>query len=386
MINFNSEQMPEKSVQKATGIFKLDVKDFVSEESFRTLVSVERKRTERSKKPFMVMLLNVSFISDAIKQNKFDNASAYVLYNTIAQSITSVTRDIDIKGWHEKGKTIGILFTEISIDSKNKILEKIKNSLIKNLFPEYASSIGISCSCYPVDNVTESNKLEIFYPDPARVSVKKHLRIIAKRSIDIFGSLAGLLIFSPIFLIASILIKLTSKGPVFFRQKRVGKGGKVFNIYKFRTMTVQNDESVHRKYMQDFIKGQAEGIVNEETGEIVFKLTNDSRITKIGKVLRKTSLDELPQFINVLLGDMSLVGPRPPIPYEVEAYELWHKRRVLETKPGITGYWQVEGRSVTNFDNMCRMDLQYIAKQSTRLDLKYIIKTPVVLLTAKGGY
>jgi len=151
-------------------------------------------------------------------------------------------------------------------------------------------------------------------------------------------------------------------------------------------MTVQNDESVHRKYMQDFIKGQAEGIVNEETGEIVFKLTNDSRITKIGKLLRKTSLDELPQFINVLLGDMSLVGPRPPIPYEVEAYELWHKRRVLETKPGITGYWQVEGRSVTNFDNMCRMDLQYIAKQSTRLDLKYIIKTPVVLLTAKGGY
>lgn len=386
MINFNSEQMPEKSVQKATGIFKLDVKDFVSEESFRTLVSVERKRTERSKKPFMVMLLNVCFIADAIKQNKFDNSSACVLYNTIAQSISSVTRDIDIKGWHEKGKIIGILFTEISIDSKNTILEKIKNSLIENLFPEYASSIGISCSCYPVDNVTESNKLEIFYPDPAKVSVKKQLRIIAKRTIDIFGSLAGLLIFSPIFLIASILIKLSSKGPVFFRQKRVGKGGKVFNIYKFRTMTVQNDESVHRKYMQDFIKGQAEGIVNEETGEIVFKLTNDSRITKIGKLLRKTSLDELPQFINVLLGDMSLVGPRPPIPYEVEAYELWHKRRVLETKPGITGYWQVEGRSVTNFDNMCRMDLQYIAKQSTRLDLKYIIKTPVVLLTAKGGY
>ena len=233
MINFNSEQMPEKSVQKATGIFKLDVKDFVSEESFRTLVSVERKRTERSKKPFMVMLLNVCFIADAIKQNKFDNSSACVLYNTIAQSISSVTRDIDIKGWHEKGKIIGILFTEISIDSKNTILEKIKNSLIENLFPEYASSIGISCSCYPVDNVTESNKLEIFYPDPAKVSVKKQLRIIAKRTIDIFGSLAGLLIFSPIFLIASILIKLTSKGPVFFRQERVGKGGKVFSIFKY---------------------------------------------------------------------------------------------------------------------------------------------------------
>jgi lipopolysaccharide/colanic/teichoic acid biosynthesis glycosyltransferase len=151
-------------------------------------------------------------------------------------------------------------------------------------------------------------------------------------------------------------------------------------------MTVQNDESEHRKYMQQFIKGQVEGDVNEDTGEIVFKLTNDTRVTKIGKFLRKTSLDEVPQFINVLIGNMSLVGPRPPIPYEVEEYDLWHKRRVLETKPGITGYWQVEGRSVTNFDNMCRMDLQYIAMQSTRLDLKYIIKTPVVLLTAKGGY
>ena len=200
------------------------------------------------------------------------------------------------------------------------------------------------------------------------------------------GSITGLLLFFPVFLVASVLIKLTSRGPVFFRQERVGKGGRTFKIYKFRTMTVKNDESEHREFMKQFIKGQSEGITDDTTGIKVFKLTNDTRVTKIGKFLRKTSLDEVPQFINVLLGDMSLVGPRPPIPYEVAEYDLWHCRRVLETKPGITGYWQVEGRSTTNFDGMVRMDLQYIAMQSLLLDLKVIVKTPLVLFTAKGAY
>ena len=173
---------------------------------------------------------------------------------------------------------------------------------------------------------------------------------------------------------------------MFFRQERVGKGGKSFKIFKFRTMTVKNDESEHREFMKEFIRGQAKGVTDETTGNKVFKLTNDCRVTPIGKFLRKTSLDEVPQFINVLIGNMSLVGPRPPIPYEVEEYDLWHRRRVLESKPGITGYWQVEGRSITNFDGMVRMDIRYIAMQSFMLDLKVIIKTPLALFTAKGAY
>lgn len=386
MINFSNDISLNKFIQKSTRNFKLDVKDFVSEESFRTLVSVERKRTERSKKTFMVMLLDVSFIEDGMVKNELDNTSALNALNCILQSIYSVTRDIDIKGWQERGKTIGILFTEISANSKNKILEKVKNSLIQNIFPEYVSKIGITCTCYPVDNVTEDGKMEILYPDPSKGPAKKKFRLAAKRVIDIFGSVFGLLVFSPVFFLAPILIRLTSKGPVFFRQERVGKGGKVFKIFKFRTMTVSNDSSQHQEFIEKYIKGEPCGIVDEETGSVVYKIKNDSRVTKIGKFLRKTSLDEVPQFLNVLLGDMTLVGPRPPIPYEVEKYDLWHKRRVYEAKPGITGYWQVYGRSSTNFDSMCRMDLQYIAHQSTLRDLKYIVKTLVVLLTAKGGY
>jgi lipopolysaccharide/colanic/teichoic acid biosynthesis glycosyltransferase len=151
-------------------------------------------------------------------------------------------------------------------------------------------------------------------------------------------------------------------------------------------MTVKNDDSAHREYMKQFIRGQAEAVKDETTGTKVYKLVDDTRVTPIGKFLRKTSLDEVPQFINVLLGDMSLVGPRPPIPYEVEVYDLWHRRRVLESKPGITGYWQIEGRSMTSFDSMVRMDIRYINTRSTLYDLKVILKTPLALLTAKGAY
>lgn len=151
-------------------------------------------------------------------------------------------------------------------------------------------------------------------------------------------------------------------------------------------MKVNNDESAHREYVTKLIKGQAEAVTDDTTGTKVYKIVKDPRITSIGQFLRKTSLDELPQFINVLLGNMSLVGPRPPIPYEVAEYHLWHKRRVLETKPGITGYWQVEGRSTTNFEGMVRMDLQYIRKKSFWLDIKVILKTPLALFTSKGAY
>ncbi|NLG19297.1 MAG: sugar transferase [Fibrobacter sp.] len=227
---------------------------------------------------------------------------------------------------------------------------------------------------------------KIFYPETADRSINQKVEAALKRSMDIMGSLVGLLLFSPVFLFASILIKFNSRGPVFFRQERVGKGGKTFRIYKFRTMTVRNDESEHREFMKQFIRGQAEGVTDAATGTKVFKLTNDARVTPIGKFLRKTSLDEVPQFINVLLGNMSLVGPRPPIPYEVQEYDLWHLRRVLESKPGITGYWQVEGRSITNFDEMTRMDIRYTAMQSALFDLKVILKTPLALFTAKGAY
>jgi lipopolysaccharide/colanic/teichoic acid biosynthesis glycosyltransferase len=361
-------------------------KGLISEESFKTMVEVERKRSDRSGKPFLVMLLDLNSIVNEKERYLGGRNSIMQFFNKVVKTITVETRDIDIKGWYETGKSIGILFTEITPEGKDKILEKIKSGLHK-VFREFASRINISCHWYPLDHSEFGNgKVQIFYPDPSELSLRKKISRISKRSIDILGSLIGLVIFSPLFLVVSIIIKLTSAGPVFFRQERVGKGGKIFKIYKFRTMTVKNDDSAHREYMKQFIRGQAEAVKDETTSTKVYKLVDDTRVTPIGKFLRKTSLDEVPQFINVLLGDMSLVGPRPPIPYEVEVYDLWHRRRVLESKPGITGYWQIEGRSMTSFDSMVRMDIRYINTRSTLYDLKVILKTPLALLTAKGAY
>jgi len=207
-----------------------------------------------------------------------------------------------------------------------------------------------------------------------------------KRGMDIAGSLMALLIFSPLFVVIALLIKLTSKGPMLFRQDRIGQYGKSFSFLKFRSMYVNNDASKHQEYVKQLIAGQAARKGGDGLSEGVFKLTDDPRITRVGKFLRRTSLDELPQFFNVLIGDMSLVGPRPPIAYEVEAYDLWHRRRLLEAKPGITGLWQVNGRSRVEFDEMVRLDLQYAKTWSPWLDLKILARTPKAMVAGEGAY
>ncbi len=201
---------------------------------------------------------------------------------------------------------------------------------------------------------------------------------IAKRALDVAGAPAGLVVFAPAFLLVPIPLKLTSQGPVFFRQKRIGKGGKPFTFLKFRSMYLNNDQEIHRAFVSRLIEGA------QEAG--VYKIEDDPRVTPVGRFLRKTSLDEIPRFFNVLKGDMSLVGPRPPLLYEVEQYNLWHRRRVMETKPGITGLWQVEGRSATTFDEMVRMDLRYVKGASLRLDLLLLFRTVSVLFSGRGAY
>ena len=200
--------------------------------------------------------------------------------------------------------------------------------------------------------------------------------------IDVLGSSVGLICLSPVFLAASVAIKFTSKGPVFFRQKRLGLNGKVFSVLKFRSMYTNCDPGSHKEYITKYIGRQKCAAV--EPG--VFKLTHDNRITPVGRWLRKTSLDELPQLINVFKGDMSLVGPRPPIPYECDLYDIWHRRRLLSCKPGITGLWQVMGRSRTTFDEMVRLDLKYISEWSLWLDLKILLMTPKAVFSGKGAY
>jgi lipopolysaccharide/colanic/teichoic acid biosynthesis glycosyltransferase len=183
--------------------------------------------------------------------------------------------------------------------------------------------------------------------------------------------------------LVSLAIKLTSPGPVIFRQLRLGRGGAPFMIYKFRSMRTDVDDRIHRDFVVELIRGAGGG---DGGGARVFKVQRDPRITRIGRLIRKTSLDELPQFFNVLKGDMSLVGPRPPLPYEAQNYRPWHLRRVLEMKPGMTGIWQVEGRSRVSFDEMVRMDLRYLREASFGLDVKLLLQTFKVVFRGDGAY
>jgi lipopolysaccharide/colanic/teichoic acid biosynthesis glycosyltransferase len=203
---------------------------------------------------------------------------------------------------------------------------------------------------------------------------------LMKRVMDIVGSILAITFTLPLVLVVAIAIKSTSRGPILFRQKRLGYHGREFMFLKFRSMYMDQPKG-HSDYVSS--------LVSEEFGKMgtngVFKLQNDPRITPIGTFLRRTSIDELPQFLNVLLGQMSLVGPRPAMPYEFKYYETWHKKR-LSIKPGITGPWQVSGRHRVTFDEMVEMDLKYAATQTFWLDLKILLRTPYVVLTGEGAY
>lgn len=192
---------------------------------------------------------------------------------------------------------------------------------------------------------------------------------------DIIGSLLGMIILIPVFILITVLIKLENRnGPVFFKQVRVGRNGKEFTIYKFRSM-ISNAEELKMLLLEQ----------NDIKDGPVFKMKEDPRVTRIGKFIRKTSLDELPQLINVLKGDMSLVGPRPPLPEEVAQYSNYEKQR-LKVTPGLTCYWQVSGRSNIGFDEWVRLDLKYMEERNMIIDLKLIFKTVFVLLGSKDAY
>jgi len=199
----------------------------------------------------------------------------------------------------------------------------------------------------------------------------------AKRGIDIAGAIVLLVSFLPLLLIIAALVRISSPGPVLFRQRRVGKHGRVFCMYKFRTMVANSDATIHQTYYRTLMRGHAKPMGG------MFKLTHDPRVTSVGLILRRFSLDELPQLLNVLKGDMSLVGPRPPIPYEAELYGQRERLR-LSVTPGLTGLWQVRGRNTLNFRQMVDLDIAYIEHWSLWLDLLILLRTPLVVITGRG--
>jgi lipopolysaccharide/colanic/teichoic acid biosynthesis glycosyltransferase len=303
------------------------------------------------------------------------------------------TRETDVAGWYKSDCVVGIMFTEIALDDRGTIVStmiaRLSDILRNHLSLEQLNRVSISFHVFPDDWDRGSRKRPsnpVLYPDLSKQAEAKRVPGALKRAMDILGSTVALILAAPLFLVIAVAIKVTSKGPVFFRQERIGQHGEHFIFLKFRSMENGNDASVHKEYVKQLISGKAERHPCNGNGEQVYKLTKDSRITRVGAFLRKTSLDELPQFYNVLRGEMSLVGPRPPIPYEVEAYDVWHRRRLLEAKPGITGLWQVSGRSRVTFDEMVRLDLRYAKTCSPWTDIKILLRTPLAVVMGAGAH
>jgi lipopolysaccharide/colanic/teichoic acid biosynthesis glycosyltransferase len=361
------------------------VASFVGEEEFRRMLCRERKRSERSRKHLLLMLVDC-------KRSKGRSADKPLL-EQVAGVVAREIRETDLAGWFESETVVGAIFTELgdaeAAAAIQTIETKISEGLHKAFKRDQVDKLQVAFYAFPDSWAGDGTGRSVsapLYPDLFEESQKKKTSLLIKRGMDIVGSACALLIFSPLFLILSAIIKLTSDGPVFFRQARVSQFGKHFTFLKFRSMKVSNSDSIHKDYVKNFIAGKADSSSSEGQKAPVYKITNDPRVTAIGRLMRRTSLDELPQFWNVFIGEMSLVGPRPPIPYELEAYDVWHRRRLLEVKPGITGLWQIHGRSSTTFDEMVRLDLQYSRTWSPMLDLKILLDTPRAVLMGDGAY
>lgn len=374
-------------LRKFSGHRRAGANDFITqnhglypEAYFLEKLVQERRRAERSNKPLMIMVLDAGYVRNQ------DNTGE--ITETLGERVNTCVRGTDICGLLKEGALIGVILTEVEADkidvAKHIVATKTREKLAAVLTDEMVSRIAISFRIYPEGGGGSGAFDMSFYPEITSGGGRKIGGELLKRSLDITGSIAGLLLFSPIFAFLPIFIKLTSKGPVFFCQDRIGRNGQKFKLLKFRSMYLDNDDVIHRQYVESLIKGEASGNGKSQGG--IYKIQGDPRVTPVGRFIRKYSIDELPQFINVLKGDMSLVGPRPPISYEVAHYCGWQRNRLIGKKPGITGLWQVTGRSSTNFDEMVRLDLRYLKGWSIALDVRILMRTPLAVLKTKGAY
>lgn len=359
--------------------------ELLSEELFIKLLSIERKRTERSGRRFVLMLLDPGKLLDA----GWNTDPICRLIGTLSQTV----RDTDLRGWYREHSIIGVIFTELDTEADKAVIEIISDKLTASLESALgiseAGEIKLSFHLFPEDwsCADPDDPLSATLRTSIRgIARKRRTSLFAKRSIDVIGSLLGLLLCLPVIALIAVAIKLTSKGPVLFRQTRLGQHGKEFTFLKFRSMYTNNDHQIHQEYVSRFIDGNMGTHNGAHQHQAVYKLTRDPRITPLGRMLRAASLDELPQFLNVLNGDMSLVGPRPPVEYEFTRYRLWHKQRLMGVKPGITGAWQVEGRSRVTFDDMVRLDIRYARTWSVWLDIKIMLMTPRAVITGSGAW
>jgi lipopolysaccharide/colanic/teichoic acid biosynthesis glycosyltransferase/GGDEF domain-containing protein len=415
-----------------SAMFEAELKScLISREDFLTRMRHERLRSERYETPLSLVVMDIkALMHDLVGPGKMRTR---VFSRHIVEALRNSTREYDIKGWYHEGRA-GILTPNTDESgaralARNLIMDlarrfgpeshgkehKVSRSITLASLPAYGSSLPANdhkTKAKPSPVRARDYRSSSHAPDSRTLSLRsikggavdvalvtwpisielltyeqaRRLQLKLKRAMDVLGSLFGIALFGPLMLFIALLIKITSPGPILFRQRRLGFLGNPFTFLKFRSMKVNSDESVHRQYVTKLIKGDNGAINNGTPAQPVYKINGDPRVTWLGRFLRKTSLDELPQFFNVLTGDMSLVGPRPPIPYEYDSYQRWHCRRVLEVKPGITGLWQVSGRSRTTFNDMVRLDLTYVRTWNLWLDVKILLKTFWTVVSTKGGY
>jgi lipopolysaccharide/colanic/teichoic acid biosynthesis glycosyltransferase len=348
-----------------------------SSQVFASILNRERDRADRTNQEFSMVVFEIGAGNDKSESTRH-------LVTLLTQRIRS-TDDI---GWLESGN-LGVVLPHTSPDGAWKFVDNLRSSYNGKLSPPDCQVYSYPSWWLPTGNERHSRKsvpgtaptddfpgggLKAVSSNGADCvrpmeELESHFlcRIPAwKRAIDISGSLCAIVLLSPLFLLVALLIKITSPGPIFFRQERIGYLGKLFTIWKFRTMHVNADTTVHKQHLQDLINNEKE----------MTKLDNekDSRIIPFGTILRLTGIDELPQLFNVLMGDMSLVGPRPCLSYEAKEFHPWQIRR-FDTVPGLTGLWQVSGKNRTTFKEMMRLDIAYTRKRAFWLDMKIFIKT-----------
>jgi lipopolysaccharide/colanic/teichoic acid biosynthesis glycosyltransferase len=354
---------------------------FLPKDVFRRIIDRERERANRTGDVFSM----VAFVLPGSSEKQ----EALALLTDL---LASRLRSIDAVGWLDSHH-IGILLPETDSAGAHMFAKKVFQEKISGqLVPNY------EIFTYPSEKLTDPEKRDLFEAS-VKAEHKKHrsslwggwhfpkpqrnvdymfclTKRVFKRGFDLVGAGVCLLVLSPLFLVVAVIIKVVSPGPIFYKQLRIGYAGQPFTFLKFRTMSPGADTKEHQEYLATLIKGVPG---NDGSDAPMSKLDHDPQIIPCGNLLRKTCLDELPQLINVLRGEMSLVGPRPPIPYEVKEYDSWHRGR-FNAIPGMTGLWQVSGKNKLSFREMVRIDIRYARERSLWVDIKILFRTPLAIL------
>mgnify|MGYP002377888121 CR=1 FL=1 len=348
---------------------------FLPKSYFLDLLHREKYRSDRWNTPLSIAMFRRHREEENDSTNLMESFSKffYPLENGIRETDALAYLGEDL---------IALLLPDTDNEGMKTLIKKVVNGHTKLPFTvatgTYPDQIfqQILVGNQPSKNALDLSSDQLLESDPVGYPLK--------RTLDIVGATIALLLFSPIILLTALAVKITSPGPIIFKQDRLGQKGRTFSFYKFRSMKNNNDNQIHREYVTQLIQGDLAKINQGDSEKPLYKMKTDPRVTWVGRIIRKTSIDELPQLFNVLKGEMSLVGPRPPLRYEADHYQSWHLRRILDAKPGITGLWQVEGRSRTTFDEMVRLDIRYMRNCSLSLDLKILLKTFKVVLQCDG--